>query len=243
MVKSNGLPAALRSPEGLEEWYEPLRRKVQPTVLEVYLRVEQALHQERIKIRKAEGTRRRIWDLSGRDGSSLVKTAHSLHSKIMRKLDEQNRQSISPAELEDMVLGFPDLGRFRIICDFSCDVERAIDLLLDREHTLLLDTYAVHGKVKDYVYDLSRRRPDSGHRARQLAVKSGQYLIEIQLMTLLQHAWDRRNHPLYEWTRDGNQVSERLVISDVALAETLYLVDEQATRNWQELCRIMEDER
>ena len=57
--------------------------------------------------------------------------------------------------------------------------------------------------------------------------------IEVQLMTLLQHAWDRRNHPMYEWTREGGELSARLLINDVALAETLHLVDEQASTNWK----------
>ena len=91
--------------------------------------------------------------------------------------------------------------------------------------------------IKDYVFNLDLRHPARGHRARQFAaaVESGsrQIFIEIQLMTLTQHAWDKRNHPMYEWTREGGTLSARLRINDVALAETLHLVDEQASANWK----------
>ncbi|MBL8683140.1 MAG: hypothetical protein JNK05_28490 [Myxococcales bacterium] len=57
--------------------------------------------------------------------------------------------------------------------------------------------------------------------------------IEIQLMTVLQHAWDQRNHPLYEMLRAGGAVSQHAQLSDLAMSETLYLLDCEADRVWQ----------
>jgi hypothetical protein len=58
-------------------------------------------------------------------------------------------------------------------------------------------------------------------------------------MTLLQAAWDQRNHPMYDLLREGNDLSDRLIINDVALAETLHLVDQQANRNWVTFIRTV----
>ena len=105
----------------------------------------------------------------------------------------------------------------------------------------LAGRYPVVAAMKDYVEDLSKRTPASGHRAKQfaVAVRTGHgaetVRVEIQLMTTVQHAWDQRNHPIYEWSREGDKLPDHLVIRDVALAETLYLVDQQAAHNWQDI--------
>jgi hypothetical protein len=52
-------------------------------------------------------------------------------------------------------------------------------------------------------------------------------------MTRLQEFWDQRNHPVYEWSREGRALPPDFTLTDVALAEALYLIDDQASRNWR----------
>ncbi|HEX6900359.1 MAG TPA: hypothetical protein VF789_11620 [Thermoanaerobaculia bacterium] len=218
-------------------------------VTEVHGAVTACLDEEKARIQQEEGLPRNVWSVTGTDGRSLLKSAASARSKIgreLRRLEEAGRLPkgrMSLDQIENMLLDFPDLGRFRVVCDFSCDVERAKKCLIQkRKPPSLLGRYPLAGRVKDYVFDLNLRHPARGHRAFQFAAQvpmgGRSLLIEVQLMTLLQVAWDTRNHPIYEWSRDGGQLPADLTLLDVALAEALHLVDHQATQHWQKFLRI-----
>lgn len=240
------LPEEIRTEQGFARWFEPLRQRAMIAVSEVHEAVTERLGEERAKILDEERVPRRVWDVTGTDGRSLLKTAASARSKIGREL--QSRQAadhllegrLSLDQVEQMLLSFPDLGRFRIVCDFSFDVDRAKKVLLTRRPLSLLGRYPVVDRPKDYINDPDLRRPTRGHRAYQLAVKvPGDGLrVEIQWMTELQAAWDLRNHPMYEWSREGGQIPATLSLQDVTLAEALHLVDLQATRNYKAFLQV-----
>lgn len=243
------LPENLISEEAFEDWYGDIRTDIQIVVLKVYEKVSGWLDERRKEIHCREDHKRRIWDLAPNTGSSLLKSVGSLRSKIGRELlvrldhNQLMEGRISVDNLRHMVLGFPDLGRFRIVCDFLDDLILARDTLLVPAdlplsgYHLLGDRNLCVPRLKDYIHDLTQRHPSRGHRASQFYVQANdnglQFNIEIQLMTLLQHAWDRRNHGIYEWSREGGTLSDEILITDVALAETLYLVDRQASENWK----------
>lgn len=243
------LPEDIRSEEGFSRWFEPWRERVMVAVLSVHEAVARRLEEERLRLQAAERLHRRVWEVTGTDGRSLLKSAASARSKIGREL--LNRQQagrlragrLSIEDVEQLLLSFPDLGRFRIVCDFSCDVEAARRCLVSGRPALLLGRYPVAGGIKDYSNDPALRRPTRGHRAVQFAIQvpdgetGRSFLIEIQLMTQLQAAWDLRNHPIYEWSRDGGRLPAKLALRDVALAEALHLVDLQATANWRSFVR------
>jgi ppGpp synthetase/RelA/SpoT-type nucleotidyltranferase len=249
------LPVEICSEAGFARWFEPWRERVMVAVLEVHEAASQCLDEEQRRVLGREGVHRRVWELTGTDGRSLLKSAASAWSKIGRELQErQSKGSLPPGRLsreqiEQILLSFPDLGRFRVVCDFSCDVDAARVALLTGRPRRLLGKYPLAGQIKDYTNDPDLRRPTRGHRAVQLAarvpaVSSGRsFLIEIQLMTQLQAAWDLRNHPIYEWSRDGGQLPAHLVLRDVALAEALHLVDLQATANWRSFVRRCRQQR
>lgn len=245
-----GLPEALRTKTGFGDWYFPLLCDVQVAAVELHDFVARWLDREKEQIAGREHRTRDVWFLFPEDASRLTKGIDSLLAKLGRDmLDEPPGRCLTPAEVENRIRGMPDLARFRIVCDFASDADYLLShLLVDSEECKRISKYRVPGTIKDYVYDLSLRRPTRGHRARQLAVavptsEAGRpVLVEIQIMTLLQHAWDRRNHPVYEWTRCGRELPAQLVVNDVALAETLHMVDRQAAENWQEFLRISEEE-
>ncbi len=242
------LPVRIGVDRGFARWLEPLMHRIQVAALRVNDDVRKALESARERILEREGGRRTVWFVTGTDGKSLMKSITSIRSKLARKLCEREDAGRLPEgrmsldQVEKLLLTFGDLGRFRIVCDLSLDVKKAMEVL-QAEESLLLGRYPVR-KYKDFVYNLELRRPARGHRAQQLTVEVEEdghpVLVEIQLMTLLQDAWDRRNHPLYEWQRDreSDLLPPELRINDAALAETLHLVDEQATRNWQEFLAI-----
>jgi ppGpp synthetase/RelA/SpoT-type nucleotidyltranferase len=240
------LPEEIRSPEGFARWYEHWRARIMVAVKEVHEAVDRRLAEEKRLILSRERVARRVWELTGTDGRSLLKSDSSARSKIGRELQGLHRKRaladpLSLAQVEEILLRFPDLGRFRVVCDFSCDVDCARRALLTGRPPRLLDRYPLASRVKDYLNDPALRRPTRGHRAFQFAVKvpgDPELLVEIQLMTQLQAAWDLRNHPIYEWDREGYALPATLALRDVALAEALHLVDLQATANWQRFLRV-----
>lgn len=240
------LPEKIVPIREFKKWFAPLKRRVRTLALKLHEEVGNALAIAKEDVLRREGLGRDVWFVTGSDGVSLMKSASSVRSRLGRKLcklkDKSDRpmKRLSLDEVEEIVLSFSDLGRFRVVCDLSLDVKETLGVLLPEPGADLLGRYPVI-EIKDYTYDLSLREPAKGHRAWHLKVEMAgtdaqKVLVEIQLMTLLQNVWDRRNHPIYEWHRDreGDSLPDRLRINDVALAETLHLVDEQASRNWKE---------
>lgn len=246
-VLNRFLPESIREESDFAVWFEPLNALIQVAATEVVEKVRAVLEGESQAIGQEECCHRQIFHLFF-GGDLLTKSAKSIRSKVVRSLSgdqgkRYRRRPLSLVQVRNLVLSFSDLGRFRVICGLASDVDRFLSVLLNGERTELCNRFPVDGPVKDYVHDLSRRNPAQGHRARQFAVRVATgvgrdyVLVEVQLMTMVQHAWDQRNHPLYECTREGAVLPDVLTIRDVALAEALYLVDEQASRNWQEFLR------
>ncbi len=239
------LPKRIRAFRDFEGWFGPLSRRVQVAAAMVNHDVRAALESAKERVFEREAVEREVWFVTGTEES--LKSVASIRSKLGRELCEREDDGRLPEgrmsldQIEKLLLTFGDLGRFRIVCDLSLDVEEALRVLLPQPQ-MLLGRYPLCGEIKDFIYDLDLRRPARGHRARQFTVEvqeaDGSLRVEIQLMTLLQNAWDQRNHPLYEWQREGGPLPARLRVNDVALAETLHLVDEQATRNWREFLEI-----
>lgn len=246
-ILSERLPEHLVDEHSFERWYEvEFKRKIDIPAMTVFRQVERALQDERARVCDEERCNRPVWKMFTGGGKN-TKSATSTRSKIGRRLlelkatgKEGPRGRLSEEQVRIMVQDFPDLGRFRVICDYTMDVDRALRVLVDRRRKRLRvgeEDYRLKGSFKDYVHDLSRRDPARGHRAKQFSVvvPSGgdNYCIEVQFMTQNQHIWDQRNHPVYEWTREGITFPDRLLLQDVGLAEALYILDEQATRNWK----------
>jgi len=250
-ILSERLPEEIGTARDFERWFEPLKNRVLLAVQRVHDDVGAALDAAREKIHEREGCARDVWFLTGTDGESLMKSVASVRSKLGRELLEREATLLagrmSLDQIEKLLLSFRDLGRFRVVCDLSLDVKEARKVLFPRSEKTLLDRYPLFGEIKDFSYDLELRKLVRGHRAQQFTLEvdedGGSVRVEIQLMTLLQNAWDHRNHPLYEWDREGGSLPPSLRVNDVALAETLHLVDEQASRNWLEFLEIRKESR
>lgn len=122
-----------------------------------------------------------------------------------------------------------DLVRFRIVCNFLSDVRK------------VADTITASKKVNEYFLvekkDSLELRPSqrkSGERSIKfiLEYKNRRGLfLEIQVMTLLQEAWDKKDHFLvYETHRlepgdDGRNFPDYLDAKLFAMSELLYVAD------------------
>lgn len=122
-----------------------------------------------------------------------------------------------------------DLARFRIVCNFIADAQRAADIFNDKR-------LAVHGidvdpKIEDRIESDRWEEGASGHRAihlRLLVPLAGRRIhVEVQIATILELGWDMKSHPLYELTRQGRgeTVSKRNRLKARAVSEALYVAD------------------
>lgn len=196
-------PAALIPVEAFEDWCSPIRENAQPGAADLIAKLTSALDSSKTECISANNLRRDCWELFGGDGDAMIKSVTSIRSKLARELIEEKITAKAETEetLHRKILGFSDLGRVRIVADFSSDIDFLVQRLLPGER--FLDSYMCHKGIKDFIFDPSKRNGLKGHRARQFSVsapwdENTDFGFEVQLMTRLQHAWDRRNHPLYE---------------------------------------------
>jgi len=228
-------PRHLAPHRAFDDWFQPIIELVQPGALDLVHVLKHRLTTERRALQAEEGLERDAWSVFGEH--PFTKSPDSVRSKLGRNLlDGPGSGRLSEAALERRVLALSDLARCRVVCSLALDVRRLLRVLLQGEE--FLGAYRLDAPVKDYVYVPALRRVLRGHRARQFSVEvptldGRTFHFEIQLMTTLQHAWDRRNHPLYEQTREGEPLSARLQVDDFSCAETLHVVDQQADRNWE----------
>jgi ppGpp synthetase/RelA/SpoT-type nucleotidyltranferase len=136
----------------------------------------------------------------------------------------------------------PDIIRFRIVCNYLRDL-RFID-----------------EKVRGYAANEPRLRvvnredhisslfPCSrvGHRAIEYTIrfkeKRDRFLFEVQIMTQLQHAWDKKDHHLiYEYIRagQGDRIPVQLKNRVAAMSELLYVADTIFDEILDEITAIM----
>lgn len=242
-------PEHLRDSLAFDEWSSPIREDVSPGAADLVTLLERRLDSTKAKYRKDSGLSRDCWELFGGEGGRTIKSSASIRSKLARDL--RNATITAPAETENSlrkkILEFGDLGRVRIVADFPSDITSLRENLF--KDGKFLDRYECPKPIKDFVFDPSMRDGLKGHRAHQFSVRVPidhveTFGFEVQLMTRLQHAWDRRNHPLYEWQREypewiDNQAAVELAVNDFACAEAMHLVDRQADENWQRLQELL----
>lgn len=245
LVVERLFPANLIPFDSFEEWCELIREEVQPAAADLISQLESSLDAAISTCTTKCNPRSRCWERFGGEGDQLIKSVTSIRSKLARDHPEVTMatQKLTTDELRNKILEFGDLGRVRLVGDFPSDVICLRDIIL--QGNKFLETYNCPKGVKDFVFDPTKRDGLKGHRARQFSIRvpldeTTGFGFEIQLMTRLQHAWDRRNHPFYEWQREHpnwekDPAAVELAVNDFACAEALHLVDRQANQNWSDL--------
>jgi ppGpp synthetase/RelA/SpoT-type nucleotidyltranferase len=234
------LPGELVDDRAFEALFESIAEDVNVALSAVFSATNDALDRLSAECARDEGVRRTLHQPFSYDSKKFTKSWSSARDKLLRERGAE--PFTSRDEVATALRAFSDLGRFRVVFTLLSDVTRALDAWLSdaKSGGRYLDRYTVVD-FKDFVFDLERinkmRMRGGGHRARQFSVRVEDNVlepvnIEIQLMTVLQHAWDQRNHPLYEMLRAGGALSPQAQLSDLAMSETLYLLDCEADRVW-----------
>jgi ppGpp synthetase/RelA/SpoT-type nucleotidyltranferase len=214
-----------------ETWFhQEIKPLVDPAYLELSQAVSERLAELRTRAEEKEGVRRDRWDVFA---PFPIKSAERVRSKLIAD------GGCDDADLLRRVLELGDLARFRIVATLKRDVASCRHELVSPDRTTLLGRYTIR-TLKDFVRDERLRKPLVGHRALQLVVEvpseARAIRVEVQIMTQLQHAWDRRNHAMYEWLREnrerGLEEIDELRVDDHAVAESLHAIDALADHNY-----------
>ncbi|MBI4699694.1 MAG: hypothetical protein HY744_00775 [Deltaproteobacteria bacterium] len=236
------LPAEIRVPLEFENWFQDtLQLAIESATLRVHGAVIDLVGKIESQGREQEGLERDRYDVFVPPGG-LLKAPARVREKLLDDLAAAELLPLTLDELAGRVLALGDLGRFRILGSLPRDVRRCLEAMFEGDPGKMLGRFPLRGEIKDFVRDPRLREPLRGHRAVQLTVVANpdatlHVSVEIQLMTALQHAWDRRNHCFYEWLRAGGaaarEASLDLRIDDHAVAEALHVADAMADRNFE----------
>lgn len=223
----------LGDPDVWDGWFHRnIKPQVDPAYYELSGAVSRALDALRAEGEAQEGLHRDRWELFA---PAPIKSAARVRTKLLA-----DGVACDEEALVAKVLELGDLARFRVVATLKCDVTRCRKALLSADAKRFLGRYDVH-KFKDFVRDEGLRKPLVGHRALQVVVGvpcDGVVVrVEVQIMTLLQHVWDRRNHAMYEWLREregrGDEEVDELRIDDHSVAESLHALDALADHNFK----------
>ena len=160
------------------------------------------------------------------DETNTSKSPESIIDKIRRGELKNPEDEIT---IQNFAEKMTDLARFRIVCNFLGDVEKISRAL--RESQELNEHFAIDVK------DTTKLRPKerkSGERSIKLIMKykkSPDLFLEIQIMTQLAEAWDKKDHFLvYEIRRrapekDDENFPDFLDAKMHAMSELLNVAD------------------
>lgn len=152
-----------------------------------------------------------------------IKTVESIIEKLWRdKTGNGNRYTV-----DNFHETMEDIIRFRILCNYLCDTEAMKQILPGKMRDW---GYESVGEPKDFINKEPEERK-KGHRAIhfifRLEYNNQAYLFEVQVMTLLQNAWDRKDHSIvYESERIGEEVPLKTKMRSYAMSEMLFVADD-----------------
>jgi|SRR5208283_635309 len=167
------------------------------------------------------------------DDTHTCKTPESIVEKIRRSQvrAEQQKGKGKTSEiynLENFLSTMTDLARFRIVCNFLSDVEKVTKVIRESEK---IKNHLTVGEPKN---SINQRGRTSGERSVKFILEHKSWsglFIEIQIMTQLEEAWDKKDHYLvYEKRRSSRKTDEELFRNNLdakmfAMSELLYVAD------------------
>jgi len=178
------------------------------------------------------------------DDTQQQKSPASIVDKICRSQAEKIKPGEPEPERYDLinfVTKMTDLARFRIVCNFLSDTEKVAEAIVNSEEL----KNAFH-MTKESSIVLRPRNRKSGERSIKFVLEQKsepKLFLEIQVMTQLQEAWDKKDHFLvYERRRkspenDKENFPDFLDVKMFSTAELLYVADDyfENLRNEREL--------
>jgi ppGpp synthetase/RelA/SpoT-type nucleotidyltranferase len=187
---------------------------MQTTILK---QLKKAILEYRNKIKEGE---KRISVAVDEETAYNLKTPESVIKKIWRNNSKYTKDNFHET--------MKDIIRFRILCNYLRDVEEMAKILPGK---MLSYNYQKIDGPKDFIkMDPGKRK--KGHRAVHFVFKAvfnqQEFLLfEVQLMTLLQNAWNRKIHSIvYEPHRIGKEVPLKTLMRSCAMSDMLYVADD-----------------
>lgn len=185
--------------------------------------------------------------------TSIIKGAARIAQKIIDSWDEYEQWNVQPKGIRgkepkkhdprDFLKTMADVVRFRIICNYLSDVE-FIDRKI-KDFSKKSNGFEIISRENHIETPFPKRR--AGHRAFQYTMKyfddKQTVLFELQVMTQLQHAWDKKDHHLfYEYVRikKDKKIPVYLKNRMAAMSELLYVADGAFDSLREEITKIME---
>lgn len=235
-----GLPCKPPTAEGRRRvvalWLDDQTGGLRPLVLALMSRVLAVLREVERPILEQEGKR-----LVARvDTSALLKTPESILDKMVRGCAGLPEDQVSFLRLFQEM---DDLGRFRIVTNFLSDAE-SVAAALSRPHQRrlhlrrtadplraaqlqLADEFVLLGEgFGETVHSSPRKGGSRSWKAHFSPRDWPERVIEVQIQTQLQEAWDKKDHYLiYEPRRAGHEVCSRHLCEMAAMSELLYIAD------------------
>lgn len=191
----------------------------------------------------------------GVGGSNLLKRPARIAEKVLKswldhgerkKATKENRRNkpIKRHHPQKFLLTIPDTVRFRIVCNYLKDlrfIDEKLKTFIENDQRLQAVNREDHITVH---YAWSR----VGHRAVEHTIRFKEmrvhFLFEIQIMTQLQHAWDKKDHHLvYEHVRAGrgDRIPVHLKNRVTAMSELLFVADTIFDELLEEISQIMKE--
>jgi len=211
--------------DGFEQSFEAIRQRLRQVAAIIAKTLQYILQPHQIQ--QGHPTKRFFAELDSHQ-AFWVKSAFSIADKIRRDHCEDNPAKKHGYTFDNFLHRMNDIIRFRIVCNFLTDVD-AVTAIFCRE----LPAQGV--QIVTGPTDRIRIEPEQrkrGHRAihfecRSPAIGEERYPFELQIMTLLQYAWDKKDHFLiYRRERSGIEVPLEHRMSIFAASEMLYVADE-----------------
>lgn len=183
----------------------------------------------------------------------LIKSPDRIAEKILDSWMEYDQWEMQPRgtrgeaperhDPKDFLCTMTDVVRFRIVCNYLSDVEyidKKIKGFARKSNGLKVTSRQDHIETP-----FSQRR--AGHRAIQYTMQyldaESPALFEVQVMTQLQHAWDKKDHHLiYEYVRikEDGKIPVHLKNRMAAMSEMLYVADDAFDSLREQISAIME---
>lgn len=168
------------------------------------------------------------------DATHTIKSSASIIDKIIRSRLEaekkkQKGESYQAWGLDNFVQEMADLARFRIVCNFLTDVYEVAECIRR------IETIIKFFEEFDFKDGIRQHRRISGERSVKIILRQRnppRLFLEIQIMTQLQEAWDKKDHYLvYEKRRSSSKSDEDnfpnyLDAKMSAMADLLYIADD-----------------
>lgn len=205
-----------KTPEECYKWVKEQIQTHKDLRVTVSKKLSNILHEKQKKYLKEEN---RFFAEVDPDERTQIKLPES----IVRKMCN-NKQYTFSNFLKEM----PDILRFRIICNYLSDVYEVLELLKEEIIVKNSTSFEWINSEKDNIR-LDPKKRESGHRAIHCILKEREYgiLFEVQITTLLQVGWDKKDHSLlYEKTKENTDVELGDKMKFYAMSELLYIADD-----------------